>query len=880
MPGSRFKINQSIDAQIVMRFTLPFKGVSRACAVDRHRGQTMKIDDIFGRGSNTDASQATYAETALAKECEKVRTAQNGTRNPTLNVAAFNSGQLVAANMVGRREVEDRLLSAAMECGLDPTEARATIASGLDGGAKKPRSNRTQQTHSGRTGKATDRNNKASALKIWGEAVPAAGTPVETYLKSRGISGEPPHSLRFDPQVRMAGYPSPVPAMIALVMNPVTGEPFAIQRTALAPDGSGKADIPNPKQALGSLGGGAVVFGDVTTAGLIVEGEGIETTLSAAEAFGVPGIATLGSSGLGKPDLPAGVKVVILADRGSEAAARQGARRRYDQGRQAWIAKPPEGFKDFNDVLRSENGAAIIVECIKNATPFEPSPDEDCTEASTEAFTDVFDDEIADEVEPDFSIVDEEIAPPPPFPLDVFGPLAEHLTLAAQAKSAPVDYVAMSVLGATAGLICSARRVGPHEEWEQPAVLWMMNIGSPSSGKSPAMSVVKKPLSRIESELAVRHESDMARFKAQEVEATCRYEEWERLAKEAAIRGEEPPAPPAPISKPALPRLTLNDATKEVSAKIVSENPKGMFLLKDELAGWAGNLDKYGDGDRSFYLEAYEGGRYTVDRQKFEKPLIVPRLAISILGGIQPERARALFMRGVDDGLMSRFLVSWPAPVPPSCFSGRLDDGPVWRVLSRLSDVSLRYNPALREAMPVSLGIDEDGVDALNKWRMRHHADSADKSGLMASGYGKMPGQVLRLALILEFLRWASGDDNTPEPTVVSEQSIRDAIRLIETYFKPMLARVLGDAARDVTERNAATLARAILKRRPAIINAREVRRDWRLPGLTKSGEFNAAADLLVELGWLTPIGGRQGGTPGRQRVDFKVHEAVLRRGK
>lgn len=848
----------------------------------------MKIDAIFGQGTSSGTSHPDYAAAALAAECEKVRTVHNGTRNNTLNVAAFNIGQIVGAGMVGRHEAEGSLLAAAIESGLEAAEARSAIASGLDGGAKKPRSNRAEQTHSGRTGKATDRDKKKHALKIWGEAVPAAGTPVENYLKSRGIDGELPVSLRYHPQVRMAGCASPVPAMIALLTNPITGEFVAIQRTALAADGSGKADISNPKQTLGSMDDGAVVLGDVTSAGLIVEGEGIETTASAAQAFGVPGIAVLGATRLGKPDLPAGVNSVLLADRGSEAAARQGARRRHDQGRQAWTATPPEGFKDFNDVLRSENGAAIIVECIKNATPFEPSPDEDFTEASTEAFTDVFDDEIADEAEPDFSVIERTCEPAPPLPLDFLGDLRGVIAAVAQTKSAPVDYVAMSLLCSCAGLIGATRRVTPWPGWDEPARLWFMLVGSPSAGKTPAMLVFTKLIAKLERALAVEHETAVAEYKAKQIEAKSAQDAWEKQAKEVAdCGGPVPPRPRAATEpdEPAPARLYMNDATIEVVAKLLSKNVRGLLLYRDELGAWLANLEKYGDGDRAFFCETYNGAPYSVDRKGEGKSLYVPTLLLSIFGGIQPDRLQSLLMQGADDGMAARFLMSWPDPVAPCRPTSVVDENVFLRIFERLLKVDFKNDP-VNGFLPMALSVDEPGVAAFQSWRERHYADSKSVSGMMASAWGKMPGQALSLALVVEFLRWAAMDDNEPQPTIVSQRSVITAIELIEGYFKPMARRTYGDAAMPKSERDAATLGREIVKRGPDVINVRDVRRKWGLSGFGKASNsgkgdgLDAAISVLVELGLLTPIGGRHGSTPGRQRADFKVHEAVLRRGK
>jgi hypothetical protein len=83
-----------------------------------------------------------YGRAALARERAAVATAPPGRRNATLNRAAFNLGQLVAAGLLDVDEVRSVLLAAALEAGNPEAKAQATITSGLRGGAAKPRRRR------------------------------------------------------------------------------------------------------------------------------------------------------------------------------------------------------------------------------------------------------------------------------------------------------------------------------------------------------------------------------------------------------------------------------------------------------------------------------------------------------------------------------------------------------------------------------------------------------------------------------------------------------------------------------------------------------------------------------------------------------------------
>jgi hypothetical protein len=88
-----------------------------------------------------------YAQAALAREAARVRAAPPGTCNHTLNRAAFNLGQLVAAGLLDPDQVRAVLLAAALAAPATghadrARKAKATIASGLRGGAAKPRQRR------------------------------------------------------------------------------------------------------------------------------------------------------------------------------------------------------------------------------------------------------------------------------------------------------------------------------------------------------------------------------------------------------------------------------------------------------------------------------------------------------------------------------------------------------------------------------------------------------------------------------------------------------------------------------------------------------------------------------------------------------------------
>ncbi|HEV2639342.1 MAG TPA: bifunctional DNA primase/polymerase [Actinocrinis sp.] len=92
--------------------------------------------DASGR---PDRLRVAYTAAALRNEVERVHTAAPGTRNDTLNRAAYSLGRLIGAGLLDRDEVSAQLQHAALGAGLPPRETAATTRSGLAAGIAHPR---------------------------------------------------------------------------------------------------------------------------------------------------------------------------------------------------------------------------------------------------------------------------------------------------------------------------------------------------------------------------------------------------------------------------------------------------------------------------------------------------------------------------------------------------------------------------------------------------------------------------------------------------------------------------------------------------------------------------------------------------------------------
>jgi DNA primase len=191
---------------------------------------------------------------------------------------------------------------------------------------------------------------REEALTIWRSAVPVEGTAAETYLRWRGITIDPPMSLRYAelPYGRSGG---DLPCLVCCVSSP--GGPLSgIQRIFLAPDGRGKADVPKPKLSLGRVSGGAIRLGPLDGGELLVT-EGPEDGLTLLQVLRRPVWVAAGGSMLPAMCFPDAVREVAIGgdnDDAGRAAAAKAARSFAERGLNCRVFFPTAG-KDFNSEL-------------------------------------------------------------------------------------------------------------------------------------------------------------------------------------------------------------------------------------------------------------------------------------------------------------------------------------------------------------------------------------------------------------------------------------------------------------------------------------------------------------------------------------------------
>jgi putative DNA primase/helicase len=448
-------------------------------------------------------------------------------------------------------------------------------------------------------------------------------------------------------------------------------------------------------------------------------------------------------------------------------------------------------------------------------------------------------------------------------------PLVEDVS---ELMQTPLDFAATAAIVALAG--CVNRRASIHPKvsdtsWVVVPNLWGAVIAPPGYMKSPVLRSVTLPLTGIEALWRAEYEQESTSYEGDKETTELRKQAWREQCKAAYKKGESaPPAPDNCIVFPVQRRLLLTDSTFEKLHEILSDNPAGVLVIRDELTGWLSDLDKQGrESERGFYLQTWNGdGGFTVDR--IERGSIhVPAACVSLLGNIQPSRLRAYLSDAIsggpgDDGLFQRFqILVWPDAPRDWTLVDRAPNSRALEIAEKVFTALVK----LSHEDPVRMCFAPDAQELFFSWWAELEGKIRGESGLppaMVAHLSKYRSLMPTLAQLFELADAAASSSGIGEDKTISLAHARQAAALCD-YLESHAHRVYACITSPETHA-ARDLARYIQTRALGeVFRTREVYlKGW--SGLGSPDQVRAALDVLEDSAWVrraelstSPAGGR-----------------------
>ena len=443
----------------------------------------------------------------------------------------------------------------------------------------------------------------------------------------------------------------------------------------------------------------------------------------------------------------------------------------------------------------------------------------------------------------------------------------------AKRMQCPLDYPFATVIVMCASIIGTRFAIRPKskDSWQVVPNLWGGLVGSPSALKTPAIQEVTRMLTELENNKFCEFEDEQRKFqqnlRSWEMKRGILEDELKKAYKskksnsvdaqeiESRLNEHEDNPPKEPI----LRRYSTSDSTVPKLQELMSKNPQGIFVLRDELHGFLKSMEQEGrETDRAFHLEAWSGqGSFILDR--IGRGTIRSELICeSVFGSIQPARIiphiRQTLSGSANDGLLQRFQILVYPDITSWSYIDKLPDkdaeNRAFILIKKLNDMDFikESGAILEEGHKIPyLRFAPDGQELFKDWisdlegRLRNN----DEPPAIQEHLGKYRSLMPSMALIHHLLNVADGKASGPV-TLKSTKLAASTCDYLESH-----ARRIYHMAGNIAQRAAGSLTEKIkLGTLNDGFTAREVqRKGWSL--LTEKEVVNSALNELVEANWL-----------------------------
>ena len=468
-------------------------------------------------------------------------------------------------------------------------------------------------------------------------------------------------------------------------------------------------------------------------------------------------------------------------------------------------------------------------------------------------------------------------------PVDIFAEFhAAHITKEMLPSAiAEWGFDAAHVIGCDAAITCKAAivvcasalhddiKVQPearNTKWKESARLWLALIGDSSMKKTPGIIHATAPLRKIDVECNEKEKSLRYKFKLKQ-------QAFDDVEKEYVkrLKTGDDSNPPIPPELPEIPRAISQDATIESIRDILKHSSRSIMALHDELSGWFAAMDAYkktGGGDRSSWLELYNGGARRFDRVGTGS-IFVKNWSSSLIGAIQPDKMQAVITNMPEDGLLQRFMVVYGRPGnqgPDIQFNDEAHDR-YHAIVKHIWDTQPSHQAIVLtdEAQEIRKEIIDEAYRLINLKFV---------STAFSSHMGKWEGLSARLMLTYHAIECASLGVHPEAAPITCDTAMRVSL-LMRSFMLQNAVAFYSNVGNETTHgKRVRAVAGMILARGESVIARRDISHGYEQWRHMKDWERDTCLNSLVESGWIAPMERRNiDRSPTRYLVNPAVFE-------
>jgi hypothetical protein len=188
------------------------------------------------------------------------------------------------------------------------------------------------------------------------------------------------------------------------------------------------------------------------------------------------------------------------------------------------------------------------------------------------------------------------------FPVGVFPePIRGFVAAGSSAIGGGASSIALPLLSGLAAAIGNSRRIELKRGWTAPCVTRSAIVGESGAHKSPAVEIALRPLRERQHRAVLEPRVNMKVFEVDRARWKKELRTWERKGRSSD--------PPPEIEPRVCERTIVDDITTEALLTRLRDNPRGLLLVRNELAGWLGSFDRSSGGHGADAARWFRGVR-------------------------------------------------------------------------------------------------------------------------------------------------------------------------------------------------------------------------------------------------------------------------------